>query len=291
MPGWTARHCPINRTDAPRIVRFRVRLSRVAAPAGPRARWCYSAVYEQGLQARSRPIDSLRIESITGVDVELPLAGPGGRSYAFIIDWHIRLLIALFWMLIATVIANVAGITGPDFVRFMIVGPPVLIYLFYHPVLELAMSGQTPGKRMAGVRVVTRNGQPPSIGAILIRNVFRLIDSLPAFYTVGLLSTLVTRDSVRIGDLAAGTVLVYLPENSRKASERQAVLATQTRLAPDEAELVSDVIERWPQLAPATRRQLAVKLLVRAGLPATDMDNFDDARLAAALRDLLVPQQ
>jgi uncharacterized RDD family membrane protein YckC len=247
-------------------------------------------VHEQGLKVRSRDIDSLRIESITGVDVELPLAGPGGRSYAFIIDWHIRLLIALFWLLIAMIIANVAAITS-DLVKFMIFGPPTVIYLFYHPVLELAMSGQTPGKRMAGVRVVTRNGQPPSIGAILIRNVFRLVDSLPAFYTIGLLSTLVTRDSVRIGDLAAGTVLVYLPVSSRKASQRQAVLATQTRLAPDEAELVSDVIERWPQLAPATRRQLAVKLLVRAGLPATDMDSFDDARLAAALRDLLVPQQ
>ena len=98
-------------------------VSRVAAPAGPRARWCYSAVYEQGLKARSRPIDSLRIESITGVDVELPLAGPGGRSYAFIIDWHIRLLIALFWMLIAMVIANVTGITA-GLVRFMISDRP-----------------------------------------------------------------------------------------------------------------------------------------------------------------------
>jgi len=240
---------------------------------------------------RSREIDSLRIENITGDDVELPVAGPGGRSYAFIIDWHIRLLLALFWLLIATLVLRVRHYTSLNAMSFVVFGIPALIYLLYHPVVELAMGGQTPGKRMAGVRIVARNGQPPSIGAILTRNVFRLIDSLPAFYTVGLLSTIVTRDSVRIGDLAAGTVLVYLPVNSRKASQRQAVLATQTRLAPDEAELVSDVIERWPQLAPATRRQLAVKLLVRAGLPATDMDNFDDARLAAALRDLLVPQR
>jgi hypothetical protein len=163
----------------------------------------------------------------------------------------------------------------------------MLIYFLYHPVVELVMGGQTPGKRIAGVRVVTRNGQPPSVAAILIRNVFRLIDSLPAFYTVGLLSTIVTRDSVRIGDLAAGTVLVYLPGDSRKASQRQAMLATQTRLAPDEAELVGDVLERWPQLDPETRRGLARRLLARAGASLADPEAGDET-LRSALSELLV---
>jgi hypothetical protein len=225
------------------------------------------------------------------VDVELPLAGPGGRSYAFIIDWHIRLLVALFWMLIATVIANVAGITGPG-----------LREVHDRRTARADLSVLSPGRRARDERPDTGQAH----GGCSRRDAERSTSldrrhpdpqRVPAdrfaaaLYTVGLLSTLVTRDSVRIGDLAAGTVLVYLPENSRKASERQAVLATQTRLAPDEAELVSDVVERWPQLAPATRRQLAVQLLARAGLPAADMDNFDDARLAAALRELLVPQQ
>ena len=225
------------------------------------------------------------------MDVELPLAGPGGRSYAFIIDWHIRVLIAICWMPIAMLIVAVADVSavGVRGVKVLLFGPAVLIYLLYHPVVELAMGGQTPGKRIAGVRVVTRLGQPPSMVAILIRNVFRLIDSLPAFYTVGLLSTIVTRDNVRIGDLAAGTVLINLPGTSRKAARRQAVLATQTRLAPDEAELVSDVIERWPQLERATRRELALRLLTRAGWPAADIDSLDDAQLATALSNLLGP--
>ena len=57
--------------------------------------------------------------------------------------------------------------------------PTSLIYLLYHPLVELAMRGRTPGKRMAGVRIVNRQGGTPSSLAILIRNGFRLIDCLP----------------------------------------------------------------------------------------------------------------
>jgi uncharacterized RDD family membrane protein YckC len=233
---------------------------------------------------------------VTGVDVELPIAGPGSRSYAFIIDWHIRVLAALLWVLIALSVMYVvrrapsgsSALNAIFSLKVFAYVPATLIYLLYHPIVELAMGGQTPGKRKAGVRVVTRTGQPPSIAAILIRNVFRLIDSLPAFYTVGLLSTIMTRDSVRIGDLAAGTVLVTLPDEGRKASERQAVFATQTRLTPDQAELVGDVLERWPQLDTVTRRDLAHRILTRAGANVTDAN---DQALKTALADLLAPQR
>ena len=67
-----------------------------------------------------------------------------------------------------------------------VVLPALAIYFLYHPVLELAMRGRTPGKRSAGIHVVTRDGSAPSAGALLVRNVFRLIDSLPVAYGVGL---------------------------------------------------------------------------------------------------------
>ena len=50
--------------------------------------------------------DRLRIDSITGVPIELPIAGPGGRSFAFIIDWHIRVLIAAAWMFPMTLLST-----------------------------------------------------------------------------------------------------------------------------------------------------------------------------------------
>jgi uncharacterized RDD family membrane protein YckC len=167
--------------------------------------------------------------------------------------------------------------------------PAGLIYVLYHPIVELAMSGQTPGKRIAGVRVVARNGQPPTSIAILIRNVFRLIDSFPAFYTVGLLSTMLTRDSVRVGDLAAGTVLIYLPKQTRESAEQQRRMAQQTRLPLDLAEVASDILTRWPQLAPAVRHELAIRLLRRAGAGIADPPGENDASLRSALKSLLEP--
>ena len=135
------------------------------------------------------------------------VAGPGSRSYAFLIDWHIRLLAALAWILAALLVRR------PDWnprsaAFWIVVGPALAIYLLYHPVIELAMRGQTPGKRYAGVQVVGRDGRPPGIRAILIRNALRLVDSLPFGYAVGLVTSVITTDRVRLGDLLAGTRLV-----------------------------------------------------------------------------------
>jgi uncharacterized RDD family membrane protein YckC len=156
----------------------------------------------------------LAVDSATGVDVSLPIAGPGARALAFVVDWHIRVILLLAWYLTAAVLYNGRWSIGapfePDTLWFAaVVVPPVTIFLLYHVVLELAMRGRTPGKRMAGVRIVTRDGNIPGLGATVTRNVFRLIDSFPLVYSVGLIATMLTRDHVRIGDLAAGTLLVY----------------------------------------------------------------------------------
>src|ERR1041384_5438316 len=127
----------------------------------------------------------ITFQTVTGVDVELTVAGPGSRSYAFIIDWHIRLLLAMGWMLIGHVVYN-GGLTlqsepGAGYVLGVWI-PTLLIYFFYPPVLEIAIRGRTPGKRIAGVRLVTREGDIPGAGPLLLRNIFRLLDSLPLCY-------------------------------------------------------------------------------------------------------------
>src|SRR2546430_15910805 len=68
---------------------------------------------------------------------------------------------------------------------------------------------------MAGVRIVARDGGAPSAGALLTRNVFRLVDSLPLCYGVGLITVVLTRDNLRIGDMAAGTLLVFEQAEAR----------------------------------------------------------------------------
>jgi hypothetical protein len=154
----------------------------------------------------------------------------------------------------------------------------------YHPALEVLMRGQTPGKRIAGVRLVAAaDGGAPSIGALLIRNVFRLIDSLPTLYAVGLIATMVTKHGVRIGDIAAGTVLVYDEPQGRQLLDDLRGGAVQ-RLGLEHAQLARDLLTRWPELTPESRARLARQLFakLRVDAPANS-----DAELEQKLREIL----
>ena len=209
-------------------------------------------------------IEQLRIAGLTGVDLGLEIAGPGSRSYAFLIDWHIRVLLALGWFGAAVLLRDLLGIVvSRAQVGAIGVLPALALYLLYHPVLEVVTRGRTPGMRRAGLRLVMRNGGTPGIGPLLIRNVFRLIDCLPSFYLVGLLCCFITRQRVRIGDLAAGTLLVVDAQQRLPASALQAV--AQGALTPEAAELIEDLLERWPSLVPEQRTALARGLLARVG--------------------------
>lgn len=240
------------------------------------------------LEQAAAPVE-IRIDSATGVEVVHAIVGPGGRAYAFMIDWHIRLVLALAWYGVAAMLMrfgegfgrSVMIPTQPDGRWLLTVAvPAAAIYFLYHPLLEVLMRGRTPGKRIAGMRIIARDGRTPSPGALLIRNVFRLIDSFPALYGIGLITTLLTREHVRIGDLAAGTLLVY--ERST-----QAVLPARTTLDPELSELAVELIARWRELDPAARRQLADRLIERSGLPAVSgADAASDRERLAQLRRL-----
>jgi len=229
------------------------------------------------------------IPGITGVDVSWSIAGPGSRSYAFIIDWHIRVVLALAW-LVGAMLFTFGGLTWPTsgarpgasvvFVVFLV---PLVIYFFYHPVLELLLRGQSPGKRMAGVRVVSVNGGTPGVSAVLVRNVFRLIDCLPMLYFVGLVTTFLSAQRVRIGDMAAGTLLVIderPPPQSLElgAAEGEADFATR--------DLAEQILERWPALGLDKRAAIARALLKKTHGSATDADALDDDSLRVRLAAL-----
>ena len=212
------------------------------------------------------PADRLRVDSITGVPIELPIAGPGGRSFAFVIDWHIRVLVAAAWLFPMSLLINnlsQKGSTVPGWLETLDWLPPTLIYFLYHPVLEVLMVGRTPGKRIAGVRIVTTEGTAPSAGALLVRNLFRFIDGLPAFYVVGLAFTVMTARNQRIGDLAAGTLLVYDDSSKAESLDNLPGAGIRSGISTADAELVQDLLERWDTLDPAQRLELARRLLDR----------------------------
>jgi uncharacterized RDD family membrane protein YckC len=224
----------------------------------------------------------LVVDSVTGVDVALPIAGPGARSFAFIIDWHIRTVLSVAWYIVAAMLYNgslhINAPLSPDSAWFVyVIAPAAAIYFLYHPVWEVATRGHTPGKRMAGVQIVSKEGGAPGVGSLLARNVFRLVDSFPIAYAVGLVTTMVTRHHVRIGDLAAGTLLVYVHDGARLA-RYSADRPAENQLDATTAEVVSELLQRWETLDNAARRRMAQMILA----DTTD----DDAVLRTRLESL-----
>jgi uncharacterized RDD family membrane protein YckC len=223
-------------------------------------------------------------EDVSSHDMEI--AGVGARSYAFVIDWHIRLLLALAWIYCAALFIYDDGALASLFEQeanhastaWGIFLPAALLYFTYHPVLEMFMHGNTPGKHMAGVQILTLSGEAPGLDKILIRNLLRLVDGFPGVYTVGLLFAIFTRNHVRLGDIAAGTVLVY--------SNNEEIHATKVDEQPDSAQaadndaILHELLDRWSQLEKEQRMNLGHQLLDRMG------DNFVPGD-AAELKDYL----
>lgn len=207
--------------------------------------------------------EELIVRGLTGVDMSLRIAGPGTRSFAFLIDWQIRLLIALGLILLASLSRLLPGaskaVIGLVWVAAVVLA--LLTYFLYHPVLEVLMRGRSPGKRKAGARIVTVEGATPTVGSLLLRNLFRLIDCMPGFYVVGLGCCLLTEKRVRLGDLVAGTVLVLEEADSSKALARLGEAMQRSALPLETLRLIHDLLDRWRDLGEAQRDTLARDLL------------------------------
>jgi uncharacterized RDD family membrane protein YckC len=224
--------------------------------------------------------EELTVSSLTGIDMRVRIAGPGTRSYAFLTDWLIRLLLALAWLLAGSLLRLLPRIAADAPLAHTVMVAAVILalatYFLYQPVLEVAMRGRTPGLRKAGARIATFEGATPGTGALLIRNVFRLIDALPAFYVVGLTCCMLTKQRVRLGDMVAGTVLVLDEADSVKSLGRLSAQMQRTALSAEALQLIHDLLDRWRSLEEDRRVRLARELLCK-------LDPGFDPRRGAAL--------
>ena len=95
-----------------------------------------------------------------------------------------------------------------------------LLYFGYDVAFEVLGGGRTPGKRLAGLRVLRDDGRPVDLLSSCIRNVIRLVDGLPLLYLPAMVSILVTTNNQRLGDLAARTIVVRDPKATKNAEAR-----------------------------------------------------------------------
>lgn len=206
-------------------------------------------------------LDTYRpVETPEGVEIGLRVAGPVPRLYAAAIDLAVRLGV-YFVLLIPLSILGQAGL-GLFFVAFF------LGEWFYPVFFEVLRGGATPGKRRLGLLVLHRDGTPVGWMASIVRNLVRFADFLPAAYGFGIASMLIDRDFRRLGDLAAGTVVVH-----REAELAGYRVPTGPPLRPpvpldlDEQRAILDFAERLGTWSEARSAELAGLAAPLTGIP------------------------
>lgn len=150
-------------------------------------------------------LDTMRtVETPEGCHIDLRVAGLVARSRAWLADFAIR---AVVYLVAAQVLAFF------DRIGFGVMLLLVFVLEWLYPVyFEAAWHGATPGKRACRLAVLRDDGSPIGWGEAMIRNTVRVVDFLPFFYMAGTISMFLTRDFKRLGDLAAGTIVVYTDE-------------------------------------------------------------------------------
>jgi uncharacterized RDD family membrane protein YckC len=214
--------------------------------------------------------DVSAIETPEQIELVLPLAGVGSRGLAFLIDllWQLLPIVAAFFLAYALGPAEARGNPfekGDDGQYHLRLFPLVILNLLmffvnfgYFALFEVFWRGQSPGKRALGLRVVRDGGYPIDGRSALLRNLLRVVDSLPGFYLVGIVVSFVGRGK-RMGDYAAGTLVI----RENKPGPARLVVAPRPHAGPlsaAEQSLIAQFIARRRELAPASRARVALQL-------------------------------
>jgi len=257
-----------------------------------------------------------------GVRLELPIAGPAPRMFAYGID--ILIIITLIFFMILALVAilpvgdsldrwahqafheasrQVAERNKGHATEFSVFDG-LLVALFvvaqfivetgYFIFWEMVTNGRSPGKMLVGLRVVRRDGLAINLRCSVLRNVLRIVDILPENYVVGLISMLLSPSGERLGDHLAGTIVIRLDrpqaaaeiDPSRDGPSLALTRAQLARIGPREVQLLRATIRRVPSLSEERARELVreVAATMRARLDLVEPTASDPMIF---LRDLL----
>jgi len=203
------------------------------------------------------------VETPEGVRLVLRTAGPVPRALAFFLDLFLRVS---FY----TVASIAIGFTLPDFFA-----PLLVIVIFggewFYPVLfEVLNQGQTLGKKLVGLRVVNEDGTRVGWSTSLLRNLLLSADLLPGTYMAGLISTLASPSFQRLGDLAAGTLVIHVERPSPELPALEAApIAPPFSLTLEEQRAVIDFAERAALFSDARADELAALATPLLGAPGS----------------------
>jgi uncharacterized RDD family membrane protein YckC len=243
--------------------------------------------------------DQLNIDTPEQVELEFAVAGIGSRFVAVLIDHLIQfgvfLLLVFAMMFLLSAVGDRAGLLG-NWTLAVFIAVNFLLFWGYYTLFEAYWRGQTPGKHIMKLRVIKDSGRQITLFEAMSRNLLRIVDYLPAMYLAGILTMLCTKRHQRLGDLAAGTIVVHergdeqpllvergtsiLPLHAAPSYDPAASAITiesagslpadaVARLGADDLLLIESFFGRALDLSLGTRAQIAVRI---AAQMATKMD-------------------
>ncbi|HEU5170057.1 MAG TPA: stage II sporulation protein M [Gemmatimonadales bacterium] len=209
----------------------------------------------------------LEIETPEHVVLDLEIAGIGSRMLAALIDTAILGGVLLAGNLLLVILAAYDLLPTGPWLAAVAVGATFVIWTGYFVFFEGLRGGRTPGKRRMGLRVVRDTGHPATVTDAVTRNLLRLADFLPPPYLGGLLLAALHPRGKRLGDLAAGTVVVRDRPVESAPAPPSAEPAGATLMAPalddEEFGLLARFVGRASQLEPAVRDRVGTRLAER----------------------------
>lgn len=246
----------------------------------------------------------------------MPLAGIGSRFIAVLVDtllWAAGLFVLglVFWIIVPAVRAF--SQLSYQWVVAIVTMTLFLLNWGYFTLFEAFANGRTPGKRVAKIRVIQRSGRPIGLFESMARNLIRFIDQFPGFYAIGVIAVFASRQHQRLGDLAAGTLVVrdhqqeatswsdagarsltahiFTATPQQPEPHMQVSLSASgiTRLSSADLEVLEGFFSRRLDMSIATRQALANRIAMaikaKSGLEAPPGIS-DETFLEATARDL-----
>lgn len=213
--------------------------------------------------------NELVIQTPEGIQFVHQLASPVSRFIALAVDFvTVTTLISLLSFSV-----TLLGVISPDFAMAFHVLLYFILSIGYFILLEMGWRGQTLGKRMMRLRVMDSNGLKLSPSQLILRNLLRFVDSLPVLYFMGGVCALISKRSQRLGDLAAGTVVIRVPNldppvltgvvgnfyNSFHDHPRLEALLRQ-RIPPEPSAIALQALRRRNEMDPIQRARLFSEL-------------------------------
>lgn len=241
---------------------------------------------------------TLEVRTPESIAFSYELAGLGSRFLAVSVDVAIQTLvmIGILWGLIyaGTHGAAARHVSEPTKIETnlaiaFIAAIIFIVYFGYFIFFEAFWNGQTPGKKLMGLRVVRDGGYPADFGSIAIRNLIRVGEFVAGLYAISAVAALMSPENKRLGDMAAGTIVVRDARAAKLADlmEEPAETAHPLMLSPQERALIDQFVARREGMAPNNRAIMASQIGARVrSRVSRDLQQLDDEELLTRLSAL-----